>query len=124
MKIAYWTFAILFALFAIVQYNDPDPIQWILLYGGVAVHFGMAATGKLYRPALWLWLAATVVWAATLFPDFINWIRMGEPSIVESMKAEQPWIELTREFLGLIVAALGCGFLLWKTKTESPVSNP
>lgn len=114
MKITYWSLAIVFALFALVQYNDPDPIRWILLYGGVAVHFIMAATGKLYRAAVWLWLAAAIVWAATLFPDFLNWIRMGEPSIVGSMKAEQPWIELTREFLGLVVAALGCIFLLWK----------
>ena len=114
MKITYWTLAVVFALFAALQYNDPDPIQWILLYGGVAVHFAMAALGKMNRTAVWLWLAASAIWAATLFPDFMDWIRMGEPSIVESMKAEQPWIELTREFLGLVVAALGCGFLLWK----------
>lgn len=116
MKITYWVLSVVFALFALVQYNDPDPIQWILLYAGVAVHFGMAASGKMYRPAVWLWLAAAAIWAATLLPDFINWIRMGEPSIVDTMKAEQPWIELTREFLGLVLAALGCGFLLWKNR--------
>lgn len=122
MKIACWTLAVVFALFAIVQYNDPDPIQWIFLYGGVAVHFGMAATGKMYRLAVWLWLAVAVIWAASLLPDFINWVRMGEPSIVEHMKAEQPWIELTREFLGLVLVALACVFLLWKTKKT--ISNP
>ncbi len=112
MKIIYWVLSVVFALFALVQYNDPDPVQWILMYAGVAVHFGMAALGRLYRPAVWVWLAAAVIWAATLFPDFMNWINMGEPSIVETMKAETPWVELTREFLGLVIAALGCVFLL------------
>ena len=116
MKILYWVLAVIFALFALVQYNDPDPVQWILMYAGVAVHFAMAALGRLYRPAVWVWLAAAVIWAATLFPDFMNWINMGEPSIVESMKAETPWVELTREFLGLVIAALGCIFLLARKK--------
>lgn len=113
-KTTNWILAVLFAVFAIVQYNDPDPLPWILLYGGVAVHFALAARGRLYRPAVWLWLAAALVWAALLAPDFVNWIRMGEPSIVSSMKAETPWVELTREFLGLCLAAAGCGWLLKK----------
>lgn len=116
MKTVDWTLAAVFAAFAVLQYNDPDPIQWILLYGGVAAHFAMSALGKMSRPAVWVWLAASAIWAATLLPDFINWIRMGEPSIVSSMKAEEPWIELTREFLGLVVAALGCLFLLFRKK--------
>ncbi len=124
MKIACWILAFVFSLFAAVQYNDPDPVGWILLYGAVAVHFAMAARGNMYRPAVWATLAVAAVWAATLFPDFMNWIRMGEPSIVDSMKAEQPWIELTREFLGLVIAALGCGFLLWKAVPASQPSAP
>ncbi len=119
MKIAYWTLAVVFALFAIVQYNDPDPLRWVLLYGLVAVHFALAALGKMNRLAVWLTLAAAALWAATLLPNFMNWIRMGEPSIVENMKAEEPWIELTREFLGLVVAAFGCGFLLWRNHREN-----
>ena len=116
MKITFWVLAALFALFALVQYNDPDPVRWILLYGGVSAQFGLAALGKASRAVSWLLLAVSLAWAATLLPDFINWIKMGEPSIVSSMKAEEPWIELTREFLGLLVAAAGCGFLIWKTR--------
>lgn len=118
MKVTYWILATLFALFALVQHDDPDPIPWILLYGGVAVHFIMAATNKMYRLAVWIWLGGCVVWAAMLFPDFVDWIRMGSPTIVGSMKAEAPWIELTREFLGLVVSALACAFLLWKNRAR------
>ncbi len=116
MKILYWVVAILFLLFAAVQYNDPDPIQWMLLYGGTAVHFALAALGRPYRPALWLWLAVALVWAASLAPNFINWLRMGLPSIVQTMKAEVPWVELAREFLGLLLVAAGCGWLLMSTR--------
>ena len=116
MKILYWIIAILFLLFALVQYNDPDPAIWILLYGGVAVHFAMAALGRIYRPVLWIWLAGSLVWMVFLSPDFFNWLRMGMPSIVKSMKAETPWVELAREFLGLVIVAVACGWLLWRTR--------
>lgn len=119
----YWALALVFALFTLVQYNDPDPIQWMLLYGGVAVFFGMDALGRWYKPAVWLWFAAALLWAATLLPDFLNWINMGEPSIVETMKAETPWVELTREFLGLLIAAAGCGWLLWDHRVRTPASR-
>lgn len=116
MKIFYWVLSAVFFLFALVQYNDPDPILWILLYGGVAVHFALAGLGRLYRPAIWIWLAASLVWVLMLSPDFINWLRIGMPSIVETMKAEKPWVELAREFLGLSIAAIACGWLLWRSR--------
>jgi len=109
--------AAVFALFAAVQYNDPDPLPWILLYGSVAVHFGMAAYRRANRIAIWLTLLASLIWAIALAPEFIGWLRMGAPTIVGSMKAEAPWIEYAREFLGLGLAALACGFLLRKSKS-------
>ena len=45
-----------------------------------------------------------------LLPDFIDWIQNGAESITQSMKAEKPHIELTREFLGLLICALALGF--------------
>ena len=119
MKILHFTLALLFLLFAAVQYNDPDPAVWMLLYGGVALHFALAALGRLYRPAAWLWLGVAVVWAATLAPDCLHWLRMGMPSIVQTMKAEVPWVELTREFLGLLIVAAASGWLLWRTRAST-----
>lgn len=116
MKIAFWVLAVIFTLFALVQYNDPDPLIWAALYGGVAVHFILAALGRLNRMVLSLWLGASAGWMLTLAPAFFAWLGMGLPNIAGSMKAEEPHIELTREFLGLLVVALSCGWLLWKTK--------
>ncbi|MCC6462655.1 MAG: transmembrane 220 family protein [Saprospiraceae bacterium] len=118
MKITYWVLSLVFVLFAAVQYNDPDPVQWILLYSGPAVFYGMAALGRQYRPAIWLWLAVSAGWALTYVPDFWHWLQMGTPSIVETMKAEKPYVELTREFLGLCIAAAGCGWLLKRRALE------
>jgi Transmembrane family 220, helix len=111
--------AIFLLLFAIVQYNDPDPWLWILVYGGTAVHFALAAQNRLYRPALWVWTIGATVWAATLAPEFVAWLRMGAPSIVETMKAQKPWVELTREFLGLVLVVACCAWLLRKTRKKS-----
>jgi hypothetical protein len=49
-----------------------------------------------------------------LLPDFINWVKMGAPTITGSMKAESPFVELTREFLGLVICFAGLSFLLWQ----------
>ena len=117
MKNTYRILAVVFALFAVVQYNDPDPLPWMLLYGSVAIHFLMATVQRANRIAIWLSLLAAVVWAAALTPEFVAWLRMGAPTIVSSMKAEAPWIEYTREFLGLVLAALACGFLLRRSKS-------
>lgn len=114
MKIADWALAALFFLFAAVQYNDPDPVQWMLLYGGIATLYVLAALGRPNRPATWVGLAAALSWAFTYVPDFWQWVQMGMPSIVETMKAETPYVELTREFLGLLIAAGGCAWLLFR----------
>ncbi len=112
MKISNWALAALFFLFALVQYNDPDPVQWMLLYGGVAVLYVLYGLGRPNRPATWVGLAVALSWAASYVPDFWHWVQMGMPSIVETMKADKPYVELTREFLGLLIAAAGCAWLL------------
>jgi MFS superfamily sulfate permease-like transporter len=119
MKIANWLLALYFFLSAALQYNDPDPLPWMALYGGIALLFAWAALGRrLPRWTAWLALAASVLWAAALLPDFIRWVRLGMPSIVGTMKAENPWVELTREFLGLVLAAAGAGFLVWQGREK------
>lgn len=110
MKITNWILTALFAAFAFVQLNDPDPLKWIILYGGVAAISAMAALGKYNRYLLFAAMSVCLIWLLTLIPDIADWIRRGMPSIVGSMKAETPYVELAREFFGVVVCG---GALVW-----------
>jgi len=106
MKILHLVLALLFLLFAVVQYNDPDPLGWMLLYGFIAGVCAFAAFGRRNRLVLLAGMGVVLVWAIFLFPDFIAWLRMGMPTIAGSMKAEAPHIELMREFSGLFLCLI------------------
>ncbi|MCB9316060.1 MAG: transmembrane 220 family protein [Lewinellaceae bacterium] len=114
MKILYWVIAVLFVAFALVQYNDPDPLIWMLVYGVVALIYVLAALEKPHRKVALGACIATLGWALTYVPAFWDWVQMGAPSIVETMKAEKPYVELTREFLGLVLAAVASGWLAFR----------
>lgn len=111
MKWVHLALGIIFALFAVVQINDPDPWVWVVLYGVTALLNALLFAGKAY-PLVSLFLSMFAFgWMASLLPDFWEWWLMGAPTLVEEMKTEEPHIELVREFLGLLL----CGTdLLWQ----------
>ncbi len=118
MKLVNITLALLFTVFAIVQYNDPDPWLWISVYSFIAIVSGLAAV-KIYPT--WLiriGLASCVIGLGILLPDFIDWMNTGAESITESMQAKKPHIELTREFLGLLLCTLVMGLHLWQSQQK------
>ncbi len=106
---------LLFLVFAAVQYNDPDPWSWMAIYLLVAWVCIFAAFGKYHRYVLWGILAINTVWMLLCLPDFMEWIKMGSPDIASEMKATTPYIENTREFLGLFICWV---VLLWHTLQE------
>jgi len=106
-KISNLIFAIIFIAFAALQYNDPDPILWASIYLYTVILCIMAYRNKFYPSLNILGIAMYLVYAMYLFFDkngVINWatVHHGE-NIASTMKAEQPWIEETREFGGLVM---------------------
>lgn len=108
--------AILFFLFAAVQYNDPDPLLWMLIYGSV----GLIALLKAYlnqinyNPLILTLIVILSLYSLFYVPTFIDFI--GNPDkadLIGKMKVNKPWIEGTREFLGLLIAS---GALLYMRK--------
>lgn len=113
MKTLNIALAILFFLFAAVQFNDPDPLVWVLVYSAVGTLCLLAALKGYFQ---WLTLAlatAVLIWLLMLLPGIVSWIRMGMPTIVGAMIAEAPHIEVVREFLGLLLALLAL-MHLWR----------
>ena len=115
MKIINIILAVLFILFAIVQYNDPDPYRWIAFYGLVGLVSIFAIFGQYRRWVILAGLAIFIIEFVRLMPEFINWINMGAPKITGTMKTEEPHIELTREFLGLLICILALGYHYWQS---------
>ena len=107
MKIFNLFCCILFVLFAALQYNDPDPYIWIPIYGYAAVLCWLAFKDKYYPRAYTIGI--TIYLAYALFLVFtkngvIDWATQHDAeNLVQTMKAEKPWIEDTREFGGLVI---------------------
>lgn len=123
MKLFNILFCFIFILFAALQYNDPDPYKWMPIYLYTAVLCWLASRNRFYPKA---YIAGIIVYAAyALYKVFdanglIDWItKHGAQNIAETMKAERPWIEETREFFGLVIliAVLLIDLLYAKRKT-------
>ncbi len=99
--------AVLFVLFAALQWNDPDPWVWVPLYLFAAIICVEAVRGN-YHPILCITgMIMYLGYAALLFFEnngVLSWAREHDAeSLVQTMKATKPWIEATREFGGLLI---------------------
>jgi len=100
-------FFILFVLFAVLQYNDPDPWIWIPIYAYAAVLCLLAFRRKYYPAAYLIGITIYLGYAVYLFftkDGVLDWVTKHDAeSLVQTMKAEKPWVEDTREFGGLLI---------------------
>jgi Transmembrane family 220, helix len=107
MKIFNLIFAILFLISAGLQYNDPDPYLWIPLYLLAAFLCFRAYQGRFLKLSYRIAIIIYSVYALYLFFDqngVLSWANdHGAESLVQTMKADKPWIEETREFGGLFI---------------------
>ena len=112
MKIINLFLAFCWTSWVVVQYNDPDPIQWMTMYGLVVVVCAMAAYKKFYKPLILAGIVVSIIWAATLAPVVIDYFTNHKSSeIFETMTPAKLFIEEARECFGLILSAL---VLIWK----------
>jgi len=107
MKIFNIFFCVLFILFAALQYNDPDPYLWIPIYGYAAVLCGLAFKNRYFPKAYIAGITVYMLYAIFLFftkNGVLDWANEhNAENLVQTMKAEKPWIEDTREFGGLLI---------------------
>ena len=112
-------FALVFALFAYWNLNDPDALIWVLSYGATALLFAMAAFGRADRRISGALAIALAVWMLTMVPGRVDWFNSGMPSITAEMQATAPHIEVVREFLGLLITVLALVRLTFSTAREA-----
>lgn len=108
-KFGVGTMGVLLVFAAVVQYNDPDPYAWLVLY--------LAAAGVSFA-ALWFpvsWKIPVVVamgafvWAATLVPTVT---QTSFPDLFQSWEMMSREMEEGREFLGLLSVASWTTYLV------------
>jgi hypothetical protein len=105
MKVVNLLLAVIFLLFAFVQINDPDPVLWILIYGVMAVLCILAAFKVFVKPVYWVLVIAFIVYMIILWPGVREWLSQPELSVLfdDGLKMQHPYIEESREFLGLFI---------------------
>ncbi len=107
LKVVAIVFALLFVVFAGVQYNDPDSLVWIYAYL-VPAYISIAAfRNKFNLELIWVVLLAALAGAVTFFP----YGHYEGVALKEGMKTME--IETARESLGLaVVCAASVIYLL------------
>jgi hypothetical protein len=100
-----------FVLSAAVQYNDPDPFAWVVIYLAAA-GVSLAALGAIpvVRVATAV-AAAALAWAATLLPVIA---RASLPALFESWEMISPEVEEGREIGGLLLVAGWTAFVAYR----------
>lgn len=96
-------FALVFVFSAVVQWNDPDPYVWVVVYGAAA-----AACVQAIRRRNRVWLPAAVglvalAWAASFAPGVLGEVEFLE--MFGAFEMESVAIEESREMYGLLIVA-------------------
>ena len=107
MKIADVVFTLLFVVFAALQVNDPDPWIWVPLYAAAAMVPGLALFNRRNLALTLVVMGACIVGMVVYAPGFYQFVTQGQGhTLMEEMSAAYPFIEETREFLGLLIAVV------------------
>jgi hypothetical protein len=100
----------LFLFAAAVQYNDPEPLRWMAIYGVAAA----ACVVTYWHPQLWalpVMVGITaLVWSIGLWRDLPSGLSFGD--LFEPMSAYGGAVEQAREMLGLLIVAVWMAILL------------
>jgi hypothetical protein len=115
MKIVKILLFILYVTFASLQWNDPDPLLWIGIYGMTAMMILLNLLGWHSRVILGVLIIVGVIYSLTYLGGVIDFFEANDPgAIAESMHFDRPYIEETREFGGLWIALAGLLFIFYK----------
>lgn len=94
----------LFALAAVVQFNDPDPWRWVAVYGAACALAALAAFRARVPPVIHTLVAGgAALWAVSIVaggPPAVEYLHM-----FDAWEMESPAVESAREATGLVIVA-------------------
>lgn len=113
MKLVFLFFSAIFLLFAAVQINDPDPYYWIFIYLSAAGLCFLAFLDRFYPKVTLVFFGANVFALIGLLGSFKDWLISDDRSMLfdEFAKMQYPYVEETREFLGLLIVLIALSTL-------------
>ncbi len=113
-KLFHAAVSVLFFYIAWLQFNDPDPLFWILLYFLVALvplrcllpeSQTQLHTLSRFLPAIASgYCLAALAMVASGALDYIP--HLHDESLIQDMSAERPYIEEAREWLGTLIGLI------------------
>jgi hypothetical protein len=108
MKFLHGFLALMFLAFAALQLNDPDPILWIAIYAAMAVVCVMAIFDRYNKILLSALELSYIIYCFFLWPGVSEWWAQDDKAVLfdDVMKMEYPYIEESREFLGLVICLI------------------
>jgi hypothetical protein len=112
--------ALLFLLAVVVQYNDPDPIPWMLIYGAATAACVLVVFGRGNRTLAGVTGIVALAWMLILVPRVLGQVAPGELFREAGMATLE--IEEAREALGLGIVAIWMA-VLWFTSRQRQVAG-
>lgn len=99
-----WIMAVLFLLAVLVQWNDPDPVRWMAIYGAaVAACLAAAVRGRVPIAAPLLVMVIALAWSVATMrevPAAADYTHMFDAWEMKSITVEE-----AREATGLLIVA-------------------
>ena len=98
--------AILFLVFGFFQFNDPDGLIWVAIYGSAAMFSVLAFKRKLNYKLLWVAAVLYTIGAWYLWPNSYQGLTLEN--------GYTPAIEEARESLGLLICTVAMIWLYFR----------
>ncbi|WP_242118166.1 transmembrane 220 family protein [Aestuariivivens sediminicola] len=116
-----YTLCVIFIIFALLQLNDPDGWIWFAIYfviGAICLIQNFNPLSKYILVIVFLLLLIYAGFHFKLFVDYL--LTENKAEIFGEMVYEKPYLEGSREFIGLLLAA---GAIFYQMKQRKKVQS-
>ena len=125
LKVTNGFLAALFLLFAVLQYNDPDPGLWMLVYGAMSIACATAIFNRFSLPLMTVMAGGYLILSALHVDGMLQWLKSPNRKLLfdDVAKMQYPYIEEAREFLGLLICLIALLYLFYLQKKSRAVAK-